>query len=91
MKAHKPGTRTIVVVNTVPRACELFEALKSANRGDPKREARERKPECGERRGPILDRPTRNCFAAFALPERRSAETPEGRARESSRCRRHSR
>jgi CRISPR-associated endonuclease/helicase Cas3 len=26
-RAHRPGTRTIVVVNTVPRACELFEAL----------------------------------------------------------------
>ena len=37
MKAHKPGTRTIVVVNTVPRARELFEALKSANSVDPKK------------------------------------------------------
>jgi CRISPR-associated endonuclease/helicase Cas3 len=26
-RAHRPGTRTIVVVNTVRRACELFEAL----------------------------------------------------------------
>ncbi len=27
LKAHKPGTRTIVVVNTVKRACELFSKL----------------------------------------------------------------
>lgn len=26
-EAHRPGTRTIVVVNTVARACKLFEAL----------------------------------------------------------------
>jgi CRISPR-associated endonuclease/helicase Cas3 len=26
-QAHRPGTRTIVVVNTVRRACDLFEAL----------------------------------------------------------------
>lgn len=28
--AHKPGTRTIVVVNTVKRACALFDALSKA-------------------------------------------------------------
>ncbi len=27
LKAHKPGTRTIVVVNTVKRACELHKAM----------------------------------------------------------------
>jgi CRISPR-associated endonuclease/helicase Cas3 len=27
LKLHKPGTRTIVVLNTVRRACELFESL----------------------------------------------------------------
>jgi CRISPR-associated endonuclease/helicase Cas3 len=34
LRTHKHGTRTICVVNTVRRACELFEALESANRGD---------------------------------------------------------
>lgn len=28
-RAHRPGARTIVVVNTVRRACELFDALKA--------------------------------------------------------------
>lgn len=28
-EAHQPGTRTIVIVNTVKRACELFKALNS--------------------------------------------------------------
>jgi CRISPR-associated endonuclease/helicase Cas3 len=32
-RAHKPGTRTIVVVNTVGRACKLFDALKGAGEG----------------------------------------------------------
>ncbi|MGQ9652115.1 MAG: type I-G CRISPR-associated helicase/endonuclease Cas3g, partial [Phycisphaerae bacterium] len=32
-KAHKPGTRTIVVVNTVKRACALYEALKDEMNG----------------------------------------------------------
>jgi len=32
-QAHKPGTRTIVVVNTVKRACELHEALEEAFNG----------------------------------------------------------
>ncbi len=30
-EAHKPGTRTIVVVNTVKRACMLYEALKTCD------------------------------------------------------------
>lgn len=33
LKAHRPGTRTIVVVNTVKRACELFDAVSSAASG----------------------------------------------------------
>ena len=32
-KAHKAGTRTIVVINTVRRACELFEALNNGTTG----------------------------------------------------------
>ena len=32
---HKPGTRTIVIVNTVKRACALFEALKTTADGHP--------------------------------------------------------
>lgn len=32
-KIHKAGTRTIVVVNTVRRACELFNALKGGTAG----------------------------------------------------------
>ncbi len=32
-QAHKPGTRTIVVVNTVKRACELHRALEEAFNG----------------------------------------------------------
>jgi len=34
-KAHKPSTRTIVIVNTVKRACALFEALNNAADGHP--------------------------------------------------------
>lgn len=35
-KTHKPGTRTIVIVNTVKRACELFKELKDfASTGNP--------------------------------------------------------
>lgn len=33
-KAHKPGTRTIVVVNTVKRACELCEKIAAPASGD---------------------------------------------------------
>jgi CRISPR-associated endonuclease/helicase Cas3 len=33
-KAHKPGTRTIVVVNTVKRACELCEKIAEPASGD---------------------------------------------------------
>lgn len=36
-KAHKPGSRTIVVVNTVKRACELCEAMEIEYGGRPKR------------------------------------------------------
>jgi len=35
--AHKPGTRTIVVVNTVKRACALFAALNNAGGHHPKK------------------------------------------------------
>jgi len=31
LKAHKPGTRTIVVVNVVRRACELWDAISKSN------------------------------------------------------------
>lgn len=41
--AHKPGTRTIVVVNTVKRACALFEAL-SKTASDTGAVARKRSP-----------------------------------------------
>jgi CRISPR-associated endonuclease/helicase Cas3 len=34
LQAHKSGSRTIIVVNTVRRACKLFAALESDNRGD---------------------------------------------------------
>jgi CRISPR-associated endonuclease/helicase Cas3 len=34
-QAHKPGTRTIVVLNTVKRACELFKALNNRFGGKP--------------------------------------------------------
>jgi CRISPR-associated endonuclease/helicase Cas3 len=33
--AHKPGTRSIVLVNTVKRACAVFEALNTVADGDP--------------------------------------------------------
>ncbi len=33
LEAHKPGTRTIVIVNTVKRACELSKALNAAGKG----------------------------------------------------------
>ena len=36
LDAHKIGTRTIVVANTVRRACELFEALQTAGMTTPK-------------------------------------------------------
>jgi len=36
LAVHKRATRTIVVVNTVKRACELFEALSSNSAGNPK-------------------------------------------------------
>ncbi len=39
LRAHKRATRTIIVVNTVQRACELFGALKSANSGGRKKES----------------------------------------------------
>jgi CRISPR-associated endonuclease/helicase Cas3 len=38
LDAHKSGTRTITVVNTVRRACELFKALNIADIGGPKKE-----------------------------------------------------
>lgn len=31
-KAHKPGTRTIIIVNTVKRACALFEELQEVHK-----------------------------------------------------------
>jgi CRISPR-associated endonuclease/helicase Cas3 len=34
-ETHKPGTRTIVIVNTVKRACELFKALKTVAKSKP--------------------------------------------------------
>lgn len=33
LDAHKPGTRTIVIVNTVKRACELTKALNAGTKG----------------------------------------------------------
>lgn len=45
LSAHRPGTRTIVVLNTVRRACELFEALtKSIQSPKDKREPAEGQP-----------------------------------------------
>src|ERR1019366_8908831 len=43
LRAHKHATRTIIVVNTVQRACDLFGALKSANSGDRKKESTRRR------------------------------------------------
>lgn len=46
-QAHKPGTRTIVVVNTVKRACELCDALKTASGQPPasaKKGSRKKRP-----------------------------------------------
>ncbi len=34
-KAHKPGTRTIAILNTVKQACELFKAMKAVAKGKP--------------------------------------------------------
>lgn len=34
-ETHQPGTRTIVIVNTVKRACELFKALKIVAKSKP--------------------------------------------------------
>jgi len=39
---HKPGTRTIVVLNTVQRACELFKELNLKEKKGRKRQAREK-------------------------------------------------
>jgi len=44
-KTHKPGTRTIVVVNTVKRACALFDALHDASAdGSTKKSRKKGKP-----------------------------------------------
>jgi CRISPR/Cas system-associated endonuclease/helicase Cas3 len=43
LKVHKPGTRTIVVVNTVKRACELFKAWNNANGDSPRKGKKVRK------------------------------------------------
>jgi CRISPR-associated endonuclease/helicase Cas3 len=40
LQAHKPGTRTITVINTVARACALFEALNSTNSGEGKKRSK---------------------------------------------------
>jgi CRISPR-associated endonuclease/helicase Cas3 len=42
-KTNESGTRTIVVVNTVKRACELFEALNIADGGSPKKVKKSKK------------------------------------------------
>lgn len=50
-QAHKLGTRTIVVVNTVRRACELFIALNRGGDGQSargKKAAKKQKPQGGE-------------------------------------------
>ncbi len=36
-KCHKPGTRTIIVVNTVKRGCDLFDALNIDDSASPKK------------------------------------------------------
>lgn len=41
--AHKLGTRTIVIVNTVNRACALFEALNAADNALPKKGRRNKR------------------------------------------------
>jgi len=54
--AHKPGKRTIVVVNTVKRACELFEALNTAEGGSPRKGGKSKKARVLEKdTGPPAD------------------------------------
>jgi CRISPR-associated endonuclease/helicase Cas3 len=57
-RAHRPGSRTIVVVNTVRRACALFDALSKA----PK------KPGVGKRAAPPPDAPS-DTAALAAMPK----------------------
>jgi CRISPR-associated endonuclease/helicase Cas3 len=42
---HKSGTRTIIVVNTVRRSCELFEALNVAKNDDRKKGSKRKGPQ----------------------------------------------
>lgn len=52
-KAHKPGTRTIVVVNTVKRACELYEKITAHSSGDTP--ARGKKAKAGKKGSAVPD------------------------------------
>ncbi|MBL8747293.1 MAG: DEAD/DEAH box helicase, partial [Phycisphaerae bacterium] len=51
--AHKPGTRTVVVVNTVKRACELYEEIKDHSSADSP--ARRKKAKAGKKGSAALD------------------------------------
>ncbi|MHB8382587.1 MAG: type I-G CRISPR-associated helicase/endonuclease Cas3g [Candidatus Binataceae bacterium] len=42
---HKSGTRTIIVVNTVRRSCEMFEALKGAKNDERKKVSKRKEPQ----------------------------------------------
>lgn len=52
-KAHKPGTRTIVVVNTVKRACELYEKIAAHSSGG--KPARGGRPKAGTKGSAVAD------------------------------------
>ncbi|MFQ5849310.1 MAG: DEAD/DEAH box helicase [Candidatus Binatia bacterium] len=49
LQKHQPGTRTIVVLNTVKRACELYEALNTAHGSQAKKGRKsKRAPDLGQ-------------------------------------------
>lgn len=81
-KCHRSGTRTIVVVNTVRRACELFEALNIDESVSPKttRKSKKTKEPQRDEGAPEISKPKVVLLHSRFRPEDRKTQVEEALA-----------